>query len=266
MQDQFEPEEVEQYENETWSRCAEGYMDGFGPLVAKAIEPLLDAVEVGRGHRVLDVGTGPGLVAASATERGADAVGIDFSEAMLVQARRLHPEIEFRESSAESLPFEDDEFDAVVGNFVLHHSGRPQRVLEEAFRVLREGGRTGFTVWADPSKLEAFGLFFAAVEEKAGPAELPHGPLFGVSDFKVFRKMMHDAGFRDSSVKEVPISWQMPSIDSFLAAFHDWADLDAFPEDIRVAIEGTVRERAGTYQSGDRLIVPNPAILVTAVK
>ena len=157
---------------------------------------MLDAVEVGRGHRVLDVGTGPGIVAAAATERGADVVGIDFSEAMLAQGRRLHPEIEFREASAESLPFDDGEFDAVVGNFVLHHSGRPQRVLEEAFRVLRERGKMAFTVWADPSKLEAFGLFFAAVDKQPGSAELPHGPLFGVSDPNVFQQMVRDAGFR----------------------------------------------------------------------
>ena len=36
--------------------------------------------------------------------------------------------------------------------FILHHAGRPAKVLEEAFRVLRRDGRVGFTVWADPSR------------------------------------------------------------------------------------------------------------------
>jgi SAM-dependent methyltransferase len=201
-----------------------------------------------------------------AGERGANPVGLDSSEAMLAEARRIHPEIEFHTGSAEALPFGDDEFDAVVGNFVLHHSGDPNKVLNEAFRVLRPEGRTGFTVWADLSKLEAFGLFFAAVEEHAGAAELPHGPLFGVSDFTVFHEMARDAGFRDSSVRELQIAWRTHSIDSFLAAFRDWANLEAFQSDVRRAIEGTVRERASAYRRGDTFTMPNPAILVSAVK
>jgi SAM-dependent methyltransferase len=174
----IDPEEVGRFENATWSRCAKGYVNGFGALVREAIRPLLDKVNVNRGDRVLDVGTGPGLVAAAAEEQGADVVGVDFSEAMLAEARRLHPAIEFRAASADALPFADSTFDAVVGNFILHHAGRFAKVLEESFRVLRRGGRVGFTVWADLSKLEAIGLFFAAVAEHAGAAELPHGPLF----------------------------------------------------------------------------------------
>ncbi len=204
MQERFDAATVARFENETWSRCAKGYVDGFGALVAEGVAPLLDEVKVSGGDRVLDVGTGPGLVAAVAAERGANPVGLDFSEAMLAEARRLHPKIEFRAGSAEAMPFGDGEFDAVVGNFVLHHSGDPNKVLKEAFRVLRPDGRMGFTVWADLSKLEAFGLFFAAVQEHAGDAELPNGPLFGVSDFAVFHEMSREAGFRDSSVRELP--------------------------------------------------------------
>lgn len=266
MDDRFDVEAIARFENETWSRCAKGYMDGFGALVADGVAPLLDEVNVSAGDRVLDVGTGPGLVASMAAERGANPIGLDFSETMLAEARRLHPQLEFHAGSAEALPFGDNEFDAVVGNFVLHHSGDPNKVLKEAFRVLRPEGRMGFTVWADLSRLEAFGLFFAAAEEHAGAAELPHGPLFGVSEFNVFHDMARDAEFRDSSVRELPIMWRTPSIDSFLAAFRDWANLEAFPNDVRHLIEETVRERADAYRQGDAFAIPNPAILVTAVK
>src|SRR5690606_23698472 len=74
-QDQFDPEEVARFENDTWSRCAQTYMDGFGVLVGAAIGPLLNEVEVSDQDRVLDVGTGPGLVAAAAAERGAEVIG-----------------------------------------------------------------------------------------------------------------------------------------------------------------------------------------------
>ena len=263
---QFDPEEVAEFENATWSRCAESYKDGFGVLVSEAIPPLLDAVNAGSEDRVLDLGTGPGLTAAAAARRGAEVVGVDFSETMLGTARRLYPELEFQRAPAEDLPFDDHEYDVVIGNFVLHHSGDPQAVLDETHRVLRDGGRMAFSVWADLSKLEAFGLFFAAVEEHTGSAELPHGPLFGISDFAVFHNMLHEAGFRDSSVKELDIAWRTPSLEPYLVSFRDWANLEAFPEDVRTAIETTVRERAPAYNRDGIFDMPNPAILMSARK
>jgi len=265
-QDRFDPEEVARFENATWSRCAETYSDGFGALVREAVIPLLDEVNVSDRKRVLDVGTGPGLVAAAAAERGADVIGIDFSDAMVAQARRRYPGLEFQKAAGESLPFDAGKFDAVVGNFVLHHAAQPEQVLREAFRVLRTGGKVGFTVWADLPKLEAFGLFFSAVEQHAGAAELPHGPLFGISDFDSFHRMLGSAGFRDSSVRELPIAWRSSSVDPYFAAFRDWANLDTFPKEVRDGIEATVREKAQKYRSGDAFVFPNPAILMSAVK
>jgi len=149
---------------------------------------------------------------------------------------------------------------------VVHHLGRPPQALREAFRVLRRGGRIGFTVWGDLSKLEAFGLFFAAVGEHGNAQELPHGPLFGVSDFDAFRHLVGEAGFREPSVAELPIAWRMSSVDSLLAAFAEWAGMDTFPAPIRAAIEASVREKARAYETGGMLTIPNPAILVSAVK
>lgn len=264
--EKFDVQAVAQFENETWSRCAKSYLEGFGPLVEEAVGPLLEKVEISSKDRVLDVGTGPGLVAGAVVRRGAQVIGIDFSEAMLGVARRLHPKIEFEKASGEALPFDDGRFDVVVGNFMLHHSGDPATVLAESYRVLSENGRMGFTVWADPAKLEAFNVYFAAIEEHAGPAELPHGPLFGVSDFAVFHKMTQDAGFRDSSVEELDISWQTPSLEPYLDAFRDWANLEAFPEELRGPIEASAREKAEGYCSDGHYVMPNPAILVSAIK
>ncbi len=266
MQSDHDPKVVAEFENATWSRCAERYMDGFGLLAGEAVGPLLDGTKLAPGQRLLDAGTGTGLVASEAKRRGADPVGIDFSEPMVAEARRRHAGIEFRAASADALPFGDGEFDVVTGNFVLHHTGRPEKVLGEAHRVLRPGGRAGFTVWADLSKLEAFGLFFQAVEEHAGAAELPHGPLFGVSDFDVFHRMLADAGFEETHVTELPLVWRMPSVDTLLGAFRDWAALETFPADLREKIEAGVRERAKRYSLTNELQIPNPAILLTGVR
>ncbi|HMB68699.1 MAG TPA: hypothetical protein VKU85_05285, partial [bacterium] len=62
MQQQIDAAEVARFENATWSRCADGYMDGFGPLVTEAVRPLLERAGVASGERILDLGTGPGVV------------------------------------------------------------------------------------------------------------------------------------------------------------------------------------------------------------
>lgn len=262
----WDPKEVDRFEHEVWSRCAPSYVDTFGALTAEAIPPLLDATDVSRGSRVLDVGTGPGLVAAAVVARGGEVIGVDFSETMLEEARRRYPEIEFRQGSADDLPFADGAFDTVVSNFMVHHLGRPEQALREAYRVLRPGGRIGFTVWGDPAKLQAIGLFFTAVAAHMGTAELPNGPLFGVSDFDVFHRLVGEAGFRDSEVRELPIAWRTTSADSLIAGFGDWAQMESWPAAGRAAVEADVRAGARAYEADGVLTIPNPAILVTATK
>src|SRR5262249_22676865 len=140
------------FEQAGWQRAAEHYPDAFGSLTSQAAGPLLDAVRAGPGVRILDVATGPGYVAGAAAARGAGVVSIDFSPAMLERARRDHPHVHFREGDAESLPFPDRRFDAVVISFALLHLARPDMALAEARRVLAPGGRLAITVWAGPDE------------------------------------------------------------------------------------------------------------------
>ncbi len=99
-----EPSAFHAFERAGWESIPRAYQDAFGTLTTQAVSPLLDAARVGPGIRVLDVATGPGYVAAAAAQRGAAVVGIDFSAAMLAEARRHHPEIDFQAGNAEALP------------------------------------------------------------------------------------------------------------------------------------------------------------------
>src|SRR5262249_26435467 len=135
------------FEHAGWQRAAEHYTGAFGAVTAQTAERLLDAAGVRAGMRVLDVATGPGLVAGAAAARSAGVTGVDFSSEMLARARAQHPDIEFREGDAEALAFDDASFDAVVMNFGMLHLARPDAAIAEARRVLRAGGRFAFTVW-----------------------------------------------------------------------------------------------------------------------
>jgi len=71
---------------------------------------------------------------------------------MVAIAKKMFPQIEFKEGDAQNLPFANASFDRVLANFALLHLADPQRAITEAFRVLKPGGKFGFTVWARPSE------------------------------------------------------------------------------------------------------------------
>ncbi|MFJ3856445.1 class I SAM-dependent methyltransferase [Streptomyces sp. NPDC090085] len=132
-----------------WEEHAALYVRTLGAACAGTVVPLLDAAQVGPGTRLLDVGTGPGTVAAVAVARGAAVTAVDPSPAMLRLAREAAPRARTLAAALPRLPFPDATFDAAVGNFVLGHAGPPQGVVAELRRVVRPGGRVVLTGWTD---------------------------------------------------------------------------------------------------------------------
>ncbi len=196
-----------EYEREMWSsHRAASYDQGLTPLTSYTANALLDAVNARRGVALLDVGTGPGLVAERAAIRGCSVSGIDISPQMLDIARERVPDAEFREGSAEALPFADASFDAVVGNFVVLHLGHPDRLALDAARVLRPGGRAAFTVWGEGHRNRVLGVFPDALTQAAvaPPNDIPEGPLStDYADHARFAALLRDAGFSDVTVAEI---------------------------------------------------------------
>lgn len=111
---------------------------------------LLDAAEVGAAVKVLDVGTGTGAVAVAACARGATVTAVDADPDMVRLAREAAKDAQVRVAALPSLPFDNDQFDAALANFVLNHVGRPLEALRELRRVTRPGGRVAVTIWAHP--------------------------------------------------------------------------------------------------------------------
>lgn len=101
------------------------------------------------GETVLDLGCGAGLdsiLAARAVGPSGQVIGIDFASAMVEKARRNADTVgatraEFRLGDAEALPASDESVDVVITNGVLNLCFDKPKVLAEAFRVLRPGGR-----------------------------------------------------------------------------------------------------------------------------
>ncbi len=112
-------------------------------------EVVADAAGIGTGDRVLDVACGTGaLTCAAARRTGGDGsvVGVDINEAMLAVARRKPQAVQWHHGEAESLPFPDGSFDAVVSQFGFMFFADQIAALREMLRVLRPGGRLAVAV------------------------------------------------------------------------------------------------------------------------
>jgi SAM-dependent methyltransferase len=218
-----DPDAFNAFEAAGWGERADGYHRFFGSLTTQVIEPLLDAAGVGAGKRVLDVASGPGYCAAAAAARGAEAVGVDVAGEMVTLARRLHPRIEFVQGSAERLPFDDASFDAVVGNFLILHLGRPEQGAAELVRVLEPGGRLALSTWDMPERTRFLGVFLEAADEAgAVPADIPAGPpFFRFAEESEFTRLLQGAGLSDVAVQTVSLTHRLASADELWDGFRD---------------------------------------------
>jgi demethylmenaquinone methyltransferase/2-methoxy-6-polyprenyl-1,4-benzoquinol methylase len=103
-------------------------------IVAKAVDPR-------SGQSILDMAAGTGSSTVAFARPGVRLVAGDFSEGMLAEGRKRHPEIEFVFADATKLPFKEKEFDATTISFGLRNVVDVEAALSEMFRVTKPGGR-----------------------------------------------------------------------------------------------------------------------------
>ena len=169
------------------------FLQAFGPLP---------------GERVLDVGSGPGLLAteiAKAVGETGSVCGVDISKPLLQVARSQEDEdqygIEYRHGDATQLPYPAEDFDAVVSTQVLEYVPDVDAALAEIRRVLRTGGRVAVLdtdwdsiVWHSPDRA-SMNRILTAWEEHAADPFLP----------RTLAGRLNRAGFRVETLKMIPL-------------------------------------------------------------
>jgi SAM-dependent methyltransferase len=258
-----------------WTNRADFYDDWFAQITNQSIEPFLEALTGDyRDKTFLDICTGTGHLASAASERGARAEGLDFAETMVTQAKANYPNIVFRQGDAEALPCTDHAYDIVACSFGLLHFEVPERAVAEAFRVLRSGGRYGFTVWRGPDEGgEMFKLVFDSVETHGSmEIDLPAAPpMFRFADPDEVIRVLENAGFTEIEISVIPLSWQPDSGEDVLTLIYKSVVrapmiLERQTDEARELIHRSIVDEAEKSRRDGVIELAFPAVMVTATK
>ena len=145
-----------------WDKMSGVYLEEVDQRFVPVIDGVIDRAAIATGDHVLDLGTGTGAVALRVASMIGDEgriVASDISHDMLqlatqrANARQI-TNIEFQESPAESIPFEDSSFDVVLASLSLMYVIDRHAAAREIARVLRPGGRFVAAVWASPEECD----------------------------------------------------------------------------------------------------------------
>ena len=254
-----------------WSRKAAQYDDYLARITGQAIDPILDTLDVKKGLVLLDVCCGTGALTYAAARRGCAATGIDFATEMVAQASRNYPGLAFREGDATALDFEDASFDVVACSFGILHFDEPERAIDETLRVLRPGGRYGFTAWSPNGD---FIVLVMTAIKTFGQLDVPLPPapaIFRFADRAECRRVLEQSGFTEVASEELPLVWRCQSPEDILAmTYKSFVRipmlLEAQTAADRARIHRAILDGAQRYKAGSEIELRFPALLVTATK
>lgn len=111
-----------------------------------SIQMLIELAGINHSDKVLDIACGPGLVLCEFAKVAQEAIGIDLTEQMLIQANIGQKELGLTNvkwilGNVTNLPFESNSFSVVITRYSFHHFIEPEKVLAEMYRVCKPNGK-----------------------------------------------------------------------------------------------------------------------------
>jgi SAM-dependent methyltransferase len=252
------------------SSAAEVYEEFFVPALFGAWAPrLCEAAKATKGKRVLDVACGTGSLAREAARRGAEVVGLDRNAGMLAVARRLAPEIDWREGRAEDLPFGDGSFDVVASQFGLMFFEDRVKALAEMGRVLKPGGRLVVAVWDSLERTPGYAAMVDLLQRLFGEGiAIGLRAPFVLGEPKELRALFKAAGIFDPAIDTQAGAARFPSIADWVRTdVKGWTLADAIDDAQYVRLQEAAQQELKHFAAADGTVrFDSPAHIVTAVK
>lgn len=260
----------------TWGitgNWAEIYHSCFVPtIIAPWVERTLVLAAPRLGERLLDVACGTGAVtrqAAQAVGPAGQVVGLDISPEALVVARDVNRRnggatIEWREGSADALPFADGSFDVVTCQLGLMFFPDRVAALKEMRRVLARGGRVAVMTWealercpGHAAMAQVWGQYFGAAQAAK------FQPMHSLHDPAAVRALLGAAGLTEVEVRTQMGSAHFPSPRALACSYGALAGLEADAA-TRDALCADLARLLQDYCDDDGLDYPIVAVLARA--
>lgn len=261
-----------------WERHARTIQTMFAPVTSA----LIEEAGIVEGDVVLDVAGGPGEPSLTIAEKVGpagfvtctDAVAEMVAAAENEAARRGVKNIRFQQCQADSLPFENDSFDAAVSRLGAMFFPEPVAAVREMLRVTRKEGTLSFAVW-DESNVNPFAYVVTDVVSrhvKTEPVDPDAPGAFRFAAPGKLARVLAEAGavnIRERLLKfriEAPVSreefWEMRSATSGTLR----EKLDALSSDLRLTIANEVKEAVAEFFPDEQMSFPAQMLIVSGDK
>ena len=203
--------------------AARAYEALFVPALMGMWAPVVaDAAAIAPGQQVLDVACGTGVLTRTVAAKcapGGRVTGLDANPGMLAVAAERAPALTWRAGRAETLPFDDGAFDAVVSQFGLMFFEDRVGAIREMLRVLRPDGTLAVAVWDSLANHPAYAAEAALLARMAGDrAAEPLRAPFALGDAAALARLFTDAGADAVEIVTHPGTATFPSVQVVVGA------------------------------------------------
>lgn len=226
---EFDAARYKREERAGYNLIAARYAAGSA-LRASLSEALLAAADLAPGQRLLDLASGPGVLAREAAGRlgGGLAVASDLAELALREGRAQAgaagvANLVFAAADAEALGFPSAGFDRLLCGLGLMFFPHPDRALAEMARVLRPGGRLALSVWGEEARAPLVACALQCLRRLLPPPKAARLSPFRFGDPAVLRRTLEAAGFSDVAIQTHVLRCEFVSPADYWQAFRDLA-------------------------------------------
>lgn len=207
---------------ENWSAASQGYHDKIAGFTSQYAEDLLERLELGGEHGVLEVAAGSGAVTFPLAARAARVLATDYAHGMVeLLSRRVREaaleNVSVRQMDGQALEVADASFDRAVSNFGVMLFADPTQGMRELCRALRPGGRAVISAWSTPDRFEGWSVFLGSMRRAFPDLPAPPGPppIFSLASVDHFVACMREAGFGQVRVDSVTRMMETPSGEDY---------------------------------------------------
>jgi SAM-dependent methyltransferase len=263
----------------TWNEQARTWderRDEMGAPVTAVRDRMLELLDPRDSETILDIACGAGEMSELVAPRAGRVICTDFADGMVAAARGRGEalgltNVEYRQMDAEDMDLEDGSVDGAICRFGYMLMSDPVTALRETRRVLRDGGRLVFAVWAEPMR-NPWVLVPASVLMERGhmPPPDPDGPgIFALGERGKIESALDAAGLAAAAIEDVEIEHHTADRDQFWkrvsTAMGPLATVIAQqPEEEQAAIRNAMEERAEPFRADDGYHLPGAAYVVLA--